>query len=209
MKLMIVGATGLVGGHVLKMALAETAVTQVVAPARRALAAHPKLIAPQVDFAALPQDADWWQVDAVICALGTTIRTAGSKAAFTRVDHDYPLQVAQLAYAAGARTYVLNSALGADAQSRFFYNRTKGELERDLHSIGFDSLTFVRPGLIGGAREEFRLGERVMGAVLALTGPILPKQWQINPAQNIARAMLDAALSAKAGVQYVTSEALT
>lgn len=208
MKIMIVGATGLVGGHVLDLALAADAVEQVVAPARRALPPHPKLVAPQVDFDALPADAEWWQVDAVICALGTTIRTAGSKAAFTRVDHDYPLQVAHLARNGGARTFVLNSALGADAQSRVFYNRTKGELERDLKTVGFESLTFVRPGLIGGERAEFRLGERALGAVLTAVGPILPKGWRINPAQNIAKAMLDAALAARPGVQVVSSAAL-
>lgn len=208
MKIMIVGATGLVGGHVLDLALAADAVEQVVAPARRALPPHPKLVAPQVDFDALPADAEWWQVDAVICALGTTIRTAGSRAAFTRVDHDYPLQVARLARNGGARTFVLNSALGADAQSRVFYNRTKGELERDLKTVGFESLTFVRPGLIGGERAEFRLGERALGAVLTAVGPILPKGWRINPARNIAKAMLDAALAARPGVQVVSSAAL-
>src|SRR3990167_4611377 len=155
-RLMLVGATGLVGQAVLQQALAAAAVAQVVAPTRKALAPHPKLLNPLVDFERLPEDADWWSVDGVVCALGTTIAKAGSQAAFFRVDHDHPLRVAQLARQRGARAYALNSALGADPASRVFYSRTKGELERDLQAIGYPSLTLVRPGLIGGQRQEAR-----------------------------------------------------
>ena len=127
-RLLLVGATGLVGRHVLAQALADPRVGGVTAPARRELPAHLKLASPRVDFERLTDAADWWQADAAICTLGTTLRTAGSKAEFRRVDHDYPLAVARLARAAGTPTYVLNSAIGADADSRFLYNRTKGEL---------------------------------------------------------------------------------
>lgn len=208
MKLMIVGGTGLVGRHLLDLALADGRVELVVAPARRPLSAHPKLISPQVDFDHLPAEAHWWGVDAVICALGTTLRTAGSRAAFIRVDHHYPMEVARLARRHGAKTYVLNSALGADPASRIFYNRTKGELERDLQKLGFESLTFVRPGLIGGPRDEFRPGERLAAAVLKVAGPLLPRRWRINPAENIARALLTAAHDRKSGVHTVESAAL-
>ena len=81
---MLVGATGLVDCEVLSLALADPKVQQVVAPTRRALPAHAKLLNPVVDFAALPEDADWWAVDAVVCALGTTVKTAGSQAAFPK-----------------------------------------------------------------------------------------------------------------------------
>ena len=208
MKLLIVGASGLVGSHVLQRALADERVSEVVAPSRRALAAHPKLFAPLVDFDQLPSDADWWQADAVICALGTTMKLAGSKEAFRRVDHDYPNAVAKLARQHGTPTYVLNSAAGADAQSRFFYNRVKGELERDLAACGFSSLTYVRPGLISGPRQDFRLGERAAESVLKVFGPLLPKSWRANPADNIARALLEAAIVARPGVHVVRSEAL-
>jgi uncharacterized protein YbjT (DUF2867 family) len=206
MKLLLVGATGLVGRHVLTLALADPRVEAVVAPTRRELTAHPKLFGPQVDFDQLPQHADWWQADAVVCALGTTMRTAGSKEAFRRVDCDYPLTVARLARAHGTPTYVLNSAIGADASSRLFYNRVKGELEQALSGQGFESLTFVRPGLIGGHRDEFRLGERMMVMGLTLTAPLLPKQWRLNPAPQIAGALLEAAIRAKTGVHVVSSD---
>ena len=100
-RLLIAGATGLVGRHVLAQALVDPRVVQVVAPSRRALAPHPKLKNPLVDFDALPQQADWWRVDAVVCALGTTIRQAGSQEAFRRVDVDYVLAIAGHARNAG------------------------------------------------------------------------------------------------------------
>lgn len=206
--LLLVGATGLVGRAVLAQALADARVGTVVAPARRALPPHPKLSAPRVDFEALPGDAAWWGADAVICTLGTTRRTAGSRAAFRRVDHDYPLAVAQRARRHGTPAFVLTSAMGADAASRLFYSRTKGELEDALRALGFASLTFVRPGLIGGTRDELRVGERVAAVVLRIAGPLLPRRWRINPATRIADALLDAALAPAPGVHVVTSDAL-
>lgn len=206
MKLLLVGSTGLVGRHVLAQALADPRVNAVVAPVRRALPDRPGLFAPVVDFDALPADAPWWRADAVVCALGTTMRVAGSEAAFRRVDHDYPLAVARLSRSHGVQTYVLNSAVGADAQSRIFYNRVKGETERDLAALGFASLTLVRPGLIGGQRDEFRAGERVALLALGAMGPVLPRRWRINPADRIARVLLDAAIGAAPGMHVVASE---
>lgn len=208
MKLLLLGASGLVGSHVLHRALADERIREVVAPSRRAMMGHPKLTAPVVDFDQLPADAPWWQADAVICALGTTMKQAGSKEAFRQVDHDYPLAIARLARQEGTPTYVLNSATGADAASRFFYNRVKGELERDLAGCGFASLTFVQPGLISGPRNEFRAGERAAECVLKTLGPLLPRRWRVNPADNIARALLEAAIEARAGVHIVRSAEL-
>ncbi len=208
MKLLLVGASGLVGSHVLSLALADNRVAELVAPTRRPLPDHAKLLAPEVSFDALPGDAPWWKADAVICTLGTTIKAAGSREAFRRVDYEYPLEVARLARRHGTPTYALNSALGSDPASSIFYNRVKGELERDLAQVGFTSLTHVRPGLIGGERREFRAGERAMTVVLSALAPVLPLRWRINPAQNIARALIEAALAAKPGVAVVSSYAL-
>ena len=208
MKLILIGATGLVGREVLRLALSDTRVTAIVAPVRKPLPAHPKLDAPLVDFDRLPADAPWWQADAVICTLGTTMKVAGTRQAFRRVDHDYPLAAARLALAAGTRTYALNSAAGANAASRFFYNRVKGDLERDLEALGFASLTHVRPGLIGGEREEARTGEGAALRVLRVLGPVLPRRWRINPAPRIASALLEAALASAPGVHVVGPEQL-
>jgi len=204
MKVMLVGATGLVGGQVLQQLLDDPRCDAVVAPTRRPLAhADPALHNPVVDFERLPVDAPWWAVDAVICALGSTIKQAGSREAFARVDHDYPLQVATLAQAHGAHAFVLNSAMGADPASRFFYNRVKGRLEQDLRGLVYPSLTLVRPGLIGGERSERRTGEHLASVVLGALGPVLPRAWRINPAVNIAAAMVEAALAPRPGVQIV------
>lgn len=208
LKLLLVGATGLVGRHTLDLALADPRVASVVAPVRSALPAHPKLSSPRVDFDRLDQSASWWRADAVICTLGTTMRTAGSPAAFRRVDYDFPLAVARLARMCGTSTYVLNSAIGADPGSRFFYNRVKGELERDLANEAFTSLTLVRPGVIGGKRQEYRLGESMLVTALKLAGPLLPRRWRINPAHQIARALLAAAIEPQLGTQIVTADRL-
>lgn len=209
MQLLLAGATGLVGQHVLRLALADARVTSVVALARKPLPAHPKLIAPFIDFDALAPDATWWRADAVICALGTTMKVASSQAAFRRVDLDYPLAVARLARAAGTPAYVLNSATGANASSRFFYNRVKGELEVELAALGFASLTHVRPGLIGGQRDTVRTGEALMAVVLRVLAPVLPARWRINPAEHIAQALLDAAVASAPGVHVITADHLS
>jgi uncharacterized protein YbjT (DUF2867 family) len=207
-KLMLVGATGLVGGHVLQQALADPAVAQVVAPTRQSLVPHAKLLNPLVDFERLPEDADWWRVDAVVCTLGTTIRVAGSQAAFYKVDHDHPLEVAYLARRHGAKAFALNSALGADVASRVFYSRTKGEIERDLQAVGYPSLTLVRPGLIGGQRQEARPAEQWAVRVSKLLQPLLPRRYRVVPADRIAHHLLQAALAATPGVHVLPSEAL-
>jgi len=208
MKLLLVGATGLIGQAALQQALAGADVSQVIAPTRRPLPAHARLLNPQVDFDALPVEAAWWAVDAVVCTLGTTLRAAGSRAAFRKVDHDYPLAVARHALRHGARTYVLTSASGADPDSRIFYSRTKGEVERALALLGYRSLTFVRPALLAGERSEHRfteqLGIRIMGAM----GPILPRRLRVVPAERVATALLQAARSALPGQHVVESEQL-
>ncbi|UWX04153.1 NAD-dependent dehydratase [Pseudoxanthomonas sp. NC8] len=207
-SVLLAGATGLVGRHVLALLLADPRVARVVAPSRRPLPPHPKLEDVRVDYDALPQDAPWWAVDAVVCTLGTTIRIAGSREAFHRVDHDYPLQVGALARRHGAQVYALNSAMGADAGSRVFYSRVKGELERDLGGLGFPSLTFVRPGLIGGERDDYRTGEQLATVVLRALGPVLPRAWRINPASRIAAVLVEAALQARPGRHIVGSAEL-
>jgi uncharacterized protein YbjT (DUF2867 family) len=208
MHLLLLGATGLVGSRVLEMALADPRVTAVTAPTRRPLPVRPGLSAPTVDFDRLPQDPALWKADAVICALGTTLKAAGSRERFYQIDHDYPVETARLAKASGARTFVLNSAKGADVNSFFFYSRVKGETERDIRSLGFERTVLVRPGLIEGPRPEPRPMEAWAGRVLSILKPILPSSMRANPAEAIARAMLQAAVSAAPGVTIAPSQDL-
>ncbi len=205
-RLLIAGATGLVGRHALMQALADTRVAHVVAPTRRALLPHPKLENPLVDFDALPGHAEWWRVDAVVCALGTTIRQAGSQAAFRRVDVDYVLAVAAHARNAGARSFALNSSLGAATSARSFYLRCKGEAERGVEALGYPSLTLVRPSIIGGEREERRPMEHLSMRVLQTVAPLVPKRFRVVQAAHIASCLLDAAIAGETGVHTVESE---
>lgn len=198
----------MVGREVLRLALADHRVSRVVAPTRRALPAHEKLENPVVDFDKLPIDADWWKVDSVICALGTTMRKAGSKQSFRKVDHDYPLLVGVLARRQGAYAYVLNSAMGADPHSWFIYSKVKGEVERELVGCGFPSFTVVRPGLLGGQRDEFRLGETIAMKLVRLLGRLVRRRYRVVPAERVARVLLEAALVAEEGLRIVESETI-
>ena len=207
MRLMLVGASGLVGQQVLRQALADPRVERLIAPTRKALAPASKLDNPVVDFERLPADAPWWKVDAVICTLGTTMAQAGSEAAFRRVDHDYPLEVARRARAAGAGAFVLNSALGAAADSRVFYNRVKGEVENAIAALGYPSLTLVRPSLLdGGPRPDSRPGERAGLWVARVLRPLIPARYRAVATDAVARTLLAAAIAPQPGVRIVESE---
>jgi uncharacterized protein YbjT (DUF2867 family) len=206
--LLLVGATGLVGQSVLRQALADSRVTKVVAVTRKPLPPQPRLENPVVDFDALPADAPWWQVDAGVCTLGTTMRQAGSHQAFRKVDVDYPLAVAKLLRQYGAQSFAFNSSIGADPKARAFYMRVKGEVEQKLIACGFLSLTLVRPSGILGPRKPHRAWEaRTIRAFHSLR-PVLPRHYRVVPADKIAKALLEAAISAPAGVQIVESERL-
>jgi len=217
-RILIFGATGLVGGEALRLALADARVSSVIAPTRRALPAilgsddrmseRAKLDNPVVDFDALSVDAPWWAADAVVCALGTTIRDAGSRAAFRRVDVEHVATIARRAREAGARAFALNSSLGADASAGNFYLRCKGEAENAVRDCGYPSVTVVRPSIIGGERARRRPMEHVGMRVLRAFEPVVPKRYRVVPAARIARCMLDAALAAEPGLHIVESEAI-
>ena len=206
MKLLLVGATGLVGQQVLSQALDDPRVHTLVTPIRRPLTmTHDKLVAPIVRFDDLPADAEWWQADAAICTLGTTIKKAGSREKFREVDHDYPLAVARLARMHGTPSFAIVSAMGANPNSPFFYSRVKGELEADLTALLFPSLTLVRPALIGGHRKERRPAEQMAMKVLQLLNPLIPKSLRVNAGATIAQALLNAALQGRTGIRVITS----
>lgn len=207
MRILILGATGLVGSHLLQQSLSDDRISFVVAPTRRKLTDSEKLFAPIINFDEVTEEEfRSWNCEAIICALGTTIKIAGSKEAFAKVDRDYPLKFANLGKACGIKTFVLNSAMGAGEESSFFYNQIKGQVERGLEALDFETLVLVRPGLIGGKRQEFRFGETFMKITLTILSPILPKKFHINSAEAIARSMLEASLSNRKGVRVISSE---
>lgn len=206
MKLLIAGATGLVGNLVLQQALADNRVSRVIALTRRSVAQHDKLENVVIDFSDMPADAAWWSVDGVICALGTTRAKTSDSVAYRAIDYGYPLAVARHTRDHGATRFALTSSLGANPRSRFIYTRTKGELEEDLKKIGFPSLTIVQPSVIEGPRDEQRFNERSATIILRMLAPVLPQAWRISPASAIAATLLEAALEGPPGIHVKTNK---
>jgi uncharacterized protein YbjT (DUF2867 family) len=207
MKLLILGATGAVGHLVLLAALKSNKINEVVAPTRKPLDRDSKLLNPVVDFAALDSSASWWGVDAVICALGTTLKIAGSQEAFAKIDRDLPVLVGQITRAKGAKSYALNSSLGASLRGNF-YLMTKAQAEAGLQELAFPSLTIVRPSLIDTERSDSRPGEQIGLMVAKAFKPLIPKKYRAVPAENIAQTLLNAVLASKPGVQIIESDQL-
>ena len=207
MKLLLLGATGLVGSETLKLALFDPVFAEVIAPTRRALAPRDRLVNPiAAHLEDLTSALTSYKPDAVICALGTTQAKAGSKEAFRHVDHELPVLFGQAARVAGVQTYAIVTALGASPTSRNFYYRTKGEVERDIQNIGFRSLTICRPSLIGGKRTEMRAAEGAVLSLLKLAAPIVPKRYRVNRADVIAASLLAAVADARNGFNLISSE---
>ena len=211
LSLLLVGATGAVGQAVLRQALADRRITRIVAPTRRLLVAdlagNARILNPVIDFARLPEEAPWWRVDAVVCTIGTTIKVAGSQAAFAKVDRDLPVSVGRLARRAGATRYALNSSLGASARGRF-YLRTKAEAEQRIIDLGFASTTIVRPSLIDTERKEARPGEQVGLLFARVLRPLIPRRYRAVSPEAIAAALLSGILEGHPEVRIVESEAL-
>jgi len=209
---LLLGATGLVGGELLTLLLADAEYRQVTMLVRRNLPrTHPKLVQRVVDFKDLSRDADAFKVDDVFCCLGTTIKKAGSQEAFRVVDYTYPLESAKLAARQGAGQYLLITALGADAQSSVFYNRVKGEVEEAIGKLPLRSLHIFRPSLLLGDRQESRTGEKIAIAVMKplgflLAGPL--KKYRGIQARTVAQAMLRTAKRNLAGRHAYNSDVI-
>jgi uncharacterized protein YbjT (DUF2867 family) len=201
-SVMLLGATGLVGRELLSLLLEEEGVARVVTLVRRpGGVAHARLDEHVVDLSRLAAHAELFRVDQIFCALGTTIRKAGSREEFRRVDYDLPLQGAKLGREGGARHFLLVSAIGADAQSRIFYNRVKGEVEKDLRAVRYPSLTIARPSLLLGARAERRLGEELAKPF----GWLMPSRYKPIEAHDVALALVRASRSDAPGVRILES----
>lgn len=203
--ILLAGATGLVGSAALSLLLADDRVMRIVAPTRRALPPHAKLLNPLTTIEDLPRDAEWWAADGAICALGTTRAKTPDPAAYRVIDHDYPLAVAGLVRAAGASRFALTSSAGASARSPFTYTRLKGELEDAITRLDFPSLTIARPGFLGGMRGEHRAMENGVGAFLRFAAPILPARARISPASTVAALLVEAAISGNPGRHLITA----
>ena len=210
---LLAGATGLVGRALLPMLLASKHYRSVHVLLRRRppdIKASAKLKIHQVDFARLP--AAFPRVDDVFIALGTTIKVAGSEAAFRQVDFEFVVNVARAARAAGAMRLAVVSAVGADAESRVFYNRVKGEMQGAIVQLGYESVVIAQPSLLLGdrvaLRQPRRSGEIWAARLLGPLGWIVPKGVRPIPARNVASALLAGILDTKPGVHVLKSGAM-
>jgi uncharacterized protein YbjT (DUF2867 family) len=198
----VIGATGLVGRECVTQLANRPEFERVTAVARRALPdalESPRLRTVLIDFDRLDERPDVFQASHVFCALGTTIKQAGSRERFRQVDFGYPLRVAELAKAAGARHFLLVSSVGASSASRGFYLRVKGELEAAIVALGFPSVTVVRPSLLLGGRNEFRLGEEI---AMRLSWAF-PRKYRAVHVRDVARALVSAAVEDRPGVRVI------
>lgn len=199
---MIAGASGQVGGFLLTQLLASNAYDKVISMGRRKTGlSHPKLEEVVVDFEQ-PETLNI-PADDVFCCLGTTIKKAGSQEQFKKVDYGYPIALASHTLAAGACCFLVVSSMGTDINSRIFYSRVKGEMEADISKMGFKKTGIFRPSMLLGPRKEFRLGELIGKAMMQAFAFIIPTKYKGVQASQVAKAMLNFALSDKTGLHII------
>ena len=210
---LVAGATGLVGGHVKALLLASADYARVTVLVRKPLGeAHAKLKELVVDFEKLADHAADFAVDDVYACLGTTIKVAGSQEKFRRVDHDYTVAVAALAKKAGATRLALVSSVGATEKGGNFYLRVKGETEKDVRALGYDTLSIARPSLLVGDRKESRPLEAAgIGVARALAFTMVGGLRGYRPieAKTVAKGLVRATLDGAAGVRELAFAELT
>lgn len=186
------------------MLVDDRAFERIVVVTRRRFgeATAPRVEGHLIDFDQLEAHADIFAVDQVICALGTTIKIAGSKERFRAVDYGIPITAARMALKKGARHFLVVSSIGADAGSRFFYLRVKGELEDALRPLGFRSVTIIRPSVLLGDRGEWRWGEELAKRF----GSLLPGKWRPVRAREVAQALIRSAKEDVPGLRILESD---
>lgn len=211
-KALLAGATGLVGREVLNKLLADSYYSKVTVLTRRPLGMeHPKLQEVIADFNKLPQYAEAMAVDDVYCCLGTTIKQAGSQAAFRLVDQVYPTQLAEIAQKNGAKQFLIVTAMGASEKSLVFYNRVKGEVEAALTLMPYDAVQILRPSLLIGQRQQSRAGEGIAQTVFNLINPFMAgplKKYRAISGKQVAKAMVAIAKSGSRGVNRYENDVL-
>jgi uncharacterized protein YbjT (DUF2867 family) len=205
---LLIGATGLVGNELLQQLLTHSGFDRIIVLGRRSTGkVHSKLTEHVIDFKNVE---DWRGIvkgDVVFSALGTTINKAGSREAQYIIDHNYQFEFAKAASDNSISTYILVSSAGADLNSRLFYSKMKGELERDVKELRFKSIYFIRPSLLTGDRKEYRLGEKIGFIVLkALNSIGLLRKYKPVHAAVVAKAMINASMEARKGVTIAELE---
>jgi uncharacterized protein YbjT (DUF2867 family) len=190
----VAGATGLVGRELLRLLAAEPDYAEIRVLGRRPLPeAGGKVRFVQTDFSDLARHAAALAADDVFCCLGTTIRKAGSQAAFERVDYQMVVDLARAAQQAGAKRFLVVSSVGASPHAAAFYSRVKGRMEQTVRDLPFEAVHIVRPSLLLGERDERRAGEQAAQAVAPWLAPVLRgplAKYRAVPAADVAAALV-------------------
>jgi hypothetical protein len=212
MRALIAGASGMVGNELLNLMLQSTNFTEVVSLVRKQSSqSNVKYSEVIIEWDNVLQCNLPDKLDVAFCCLGTTMKTAGSKEAFKKVDYEYAVNFAKLAHKHAIKCFVLISAMGADAQSSIFYNKVKGETEEAIAQLGFQSLYIMQPSLLLGNRKEKRVGEKIAMYVLEFLNPIMRgplKKYAAIQGLSVAKSMCWAALQQKAGLHIFQSDQL-
>lgn len=209
-KITLIGSTGLIGSEIIRQALADKSLT-LTAITRKPLQEienAENIVQVIHDFQDLSTLEPHLASDVFISALGTTIKTAGSKARFMEVDHDLPFELAKMARSAGCARVILISSMGADANSKVFYSKVKGQLEENVKVLGFDSVHILRPSMLLGDRQEFRLGELIGKWVMKPLNFITPEPYKAIHATTLANAALHYAVAGESGIHIHQGAAL-
>ena len=205
---LVIGATGLVGRELVQQLLQDDRFDKVIVFVRRTTGiSQPKLQEHLIDFDAPESWQHLVKGDVLFSALGTTIKQAGSQTAQYKIDYTYQYNFAKAAALNGVSTYVLISSAGANAASRIFYSRMKGELEEAVKMLAIPHIHIIQPGLLTGDRQEFRLGEKIAEPIVAAI-TVLPPLRKYRPihARTVARAMINAAFDTSGPVHTHTLE---
>lgn len=188
--IMLFGATGLIGGAFLKLVRDDPSAGKVIAFTRREIPDirdAPHIHQEVIDFENLKKYRHLFNARTAVCALGTTIKKAGSKEKFRKVDYQLPLNIAAFAAENGCDIFILISAISADPNSSVFYNQVKGELESDIQKLSFKSIHIIRPSILLGDRKEFRFGEEAAKLLIRPASFLIPDKYKPVAADTIAR----------------------
>jgi uncharacterized protein YbjT (DUF2867 family) len=208
----VLGATGLTGNSLVTMLLHDTRFSNVKVLLRSpSLKQRPGLEPIIIDYNDEQSLATALEGDMIFCCVGTTIAKAGSQEKFREVDFNIPVRCATIARRQGVKQFLLMSSIGADTHSRYFYARTKGEVEKAIEALGFPALHIFRPSVLRGPRPEFRLGEWIGKALMMAFYFLLQGRWKkYRPikAAHVARAMINAAVYTPSGTHVYESDAI-
>jgi uncharacterized protein YbjT (DUF2867 family) len=189
---LIVGASGLIGKHLTQKLLTSNYYEKVSVIVRKQLnIIHPKLEQIVMDFDNL--DASKIFAEDIFCCLGTTMKQAGSKDAFYKVDFNYPLNIAKAGLENGAKQFLFVSSMGADEKSMVYYSRVKGKIEKELSDLRYPTLIILRPSMLEGERENPRMGEKIGNVVMNFFAPLIPDNYKVIAGEKVAQAMLELA----------------